>query len=192
VISTLLAIVSQLRISAGDPPSQAESEDVPASLLDGSEPSIVKTLAYNLAALAGGIVLLVGGTYSYMHGSHPAPSDYTWIAWSGPQVTGIISVGPAGTSLPFTIEYHEATSGEYQLAATWGSSTDPHSLATPVTLRLRPESTMNGRLAIPAPPGGCTYRVVVTLTRLHGASHLSWFINADVRGRAARANVCAG
>ena len=191
-ICTLLAIAAQLRIFARDRPIQVESENMPASLLDGSESSNVKALAYNLAAVAGGIVLLVGGTYSYIHGSHPEPSDYTWIAWSGPPVTGIISVGPSGTSLPFTIEYHEATSGEYQLAATWGSSTNPHSLAQPVRLRLRAESTMNGRLSIPAPPGGCTYRIVVTLTQLHGAAHRSWSINADVRGRAARANVCAG
>jgi hypothetical protein len=192
VICTLLAIAAQLRISVADPPPvQTESENIPASLLDGSESSIGRTLAYNLAAVAGGIALLVGGTYGYMHDSAPEPSDYTWIAWSGPQVTGIISVGSSGTSLPFTIEYHEATAGEYQLAATWGSSTDPHALAKPVRLRLRPESTMNGRLSIPAPPGGCTYRLVLTLTRLQGAAHTSWFINADVRGSAAPANVCA-
>lgn len=191
-VCTLLAIAAQLRIFARDRPIKAESENIPASLLAGSESSNVKVLAYNLAAVAGGIALLVGGTYSYMHGSRPEPSDYTWIAWSGPPVTGIISVGPSGTSLPFTIEYHAATSGEYQLAATWGSSTDPHSLAKPVSLQLRPESTMNGRLSIPDPPGGCTYRIVVTLTQLHGAAHRSWSINADVRGRAARANVCAG
>lgn len=192
VICVLLAIAAQLRISLENLPTQAESEDIPASLMDGSESSVVKTLAYHVAAVAGGILLLVAGTYSYVHGSLPAPADYTWIAWSGPQVTGIISVGPSGTSLPFTIEHHEATSGEYKLAATWGSATQPHSLAKPVTLQLGPEGTLNGRLSIPAPPGGCTYRLVLTLTQLHGVAQKSWFINADVRQREARVNVCAG
>ena len=146
------------------------------SLLDGSESSTVRTFGYHVAALAGGILLLVGGTYSYLQGSLPAPSDYTWIAWSGPQVTGIISVGPSGRSLPFTIEHHEATAGEYKLTATWGSSTHPHSLAKPVTLQLAPEGTLNGWLSIPAPPGGCTYHLVVTLTQLHGSAQKSWFI----------------
>jgi hypothetical protein len=186
-----LAIAAQLRISTENLPIQAESEDIPVSLLDGSESSVVKTLCYHVAAVAGGILLLVGGTYSYVHGSLPAPADYTWIAWSGPQVTGIISVGASGTSLPFTIEHHEATSGEYKLTATWGSSTQPHALAKPVTLQLAPERTLNGRLSIPAPPGGCTYRLVVTLTQLHGAAQKSWFINADVRQRGARVNGCA-
>jgi hypothetical protein len=191
-ICVLLAIAAQLRISTADLSIQAESEDIPVSLLDGSEPGVVKTFGYHFAALAGAILLLVGGTYSYAHGSLPAPAGYTWIAWSGQPVTGIISVGPSGTSLPFTIEHHEATSGEYQLTATWGSPTQPHSLAKPVTLQLAPGGTLNGRLSIPAPPGGCTYRLVVTLTQLHGAARKSWFINADVRQRAARVNVCAG
>jgi hypothetical protein len=190
-ICVLLAIAGQLRISAEDPTIQAESEDIPVSLLDGSEPSVARTFGYHVAAVAGGILLLVGGTYGYTHGSLPAPAGYTWIAWSGPPVTGIISVGPSGTSLPFTVEHHEATSGEYKLTATWGSSTRPHSLAKPVTLHLGPEGTLTGRLSIPAPPGGCTYRLIVTLTQLHGAAKRSWFINADVRQRGARVNICA-
>ena len=191
-ICALLATIAQWRIAYEGQPIQVESEDIPASLLDANESTFLKTLGYNIAAVAGGILLLVGGTYSYMHGSHPEPDDYTWIAWSGSPVTGIISVGPSGTSLPFTIEHHEAASGEYQLTATWGSSTNPHSLAKPVKLQLGPESTMNGRLSIPSPPGGCTYRLVVTLTQLHGVARNSWFINADVGQRGARVNACAG
>jgi hypothetical protein len=191
-LCVLLAIAAQLRISTENLPIEDGSEDIPVSLLDGSESSVVKTVGYHAAAVAGGILLLVGGTYSYVHGSLPAPADYTWIAWSGPQLTGVIAVGPAGASLPFTIEHHAATAGEYRLTATWGGPAQPHSLANPVTLQLAPEGTVNGRLSIPAPPGGCTYRLVVTLTQLHGAAQKSWFINADVRQRGARLNVCAG
>jgi hypothetical protein len=191
-ICVLLAIAAQVRVFTESVTVQGEPDDIPASLLDGSEPSVGRTLGYHVAAVAGGILLLAGGTYNYAHGSLPAPADYTWIAWSGPQVTGIISVGPSGASLPFTIEHHEATAGEYKLTATWGSSTHPHSLAEPVALQLGPERTLNGRLSVPAPPGGCTYRLVLTLTQLHAAAQKSWFINADVRQRGAQVNVCAG
>lgn len=153
-----------------------------------------RSAVYCLVALAMGTALLTGGTYAYAGVPHPAPAGFTWIAWTGTPGatgtpgTGTIAVGPAGTRLPFQIVHHEPTQGTYRLAATWSGLTGRqeltgagHALAKPVTMRIGPGETVDGTLAVPAPPGGRTFRLVVTLTAVGTSTPGTWSVNADVR-----------
>lgn len=191
VICAGLTAGAQRRVSASGIASPDMWVGYPVSSLDDDESGSFKAVGFTLAALIAGVLLLVGGTYSYMHGPHPESAGYTWIAWSGPQVTGTIEVGKSGTVLPFQIEHQEQTTEEYQLTATWTGGGAVHLLAKPITVQLGPGKSMDAELTMVAPPGGCTYRVVVTLTQLKELHPQNWSINADVRQRGARLNLCA-
>ena len=186
VLCAPLAAVAQLRLLR-----RARTPRDAAGRAPSGRPGAVRRAGYTLAALGFGAALLGTGTYVYQHAPRPATVGYTWIAWSGPQVTAVIPVGSSGTTLPFQISHQEATADVFRLTAAWaGASGAQHSMATPVTLRIGPDKTMNGKLAIPAPPGGCTYRITVTLTQVGPAHPQSWSVNADVRQRAQAQHGC--
>jgi hypothetical protein len=174
----VLGVIAQARLLAGRPA--------------GSRPPVpLRGTGYAVAALAAGAGLLGGATYSYLHLPHPAPAGYTWIAWSGRQVKGVIAVGPGGTTLPFQIEHYQRGMASFDLTAAWTGTSQQHALARPVTLHIGPDKTMNGALSIPSPPGACAYRIVVTLTSQGSAHPRSWSINADVRAGTRRQQACA-
>src|SRR5271154_4091128 len=98
LICALLAAVAQVRLIRGRQGQPADVRDVRPRVQAG----------YSLAAVAAGAALLAGGTYGYLHVPHPVPVGYTWIAWSGAQVKGIIPVGGSGITMPFEIEHQQA------------------------------------------------------------------------------------
>lgn len=181
LICAPLAAMAQVRLIRGRPGPPADV---------GADRLRVKA-GYSLAAVVAGVALLAGGTYGYLHVPHPVPVGYTWIAWSGAQVQGIIPVGGSGITMPFEIEHQQADTAAFRLTAVWTGADRQHSLARPVTMRIGPDQTMRGALAIPPPPGGCTYRIVVTMTELGQVQPQSWSINADVRHQGQRQNACA-
>jgi hypothetical protein len=195
LICALLAFVAQCRLifaSPGNAGAPAGNAGAPAaSAQDVRETSAWMKAGYPLAAVAAGAALLAGGTYGYLHAPHPEPAGYTWIAWSGQQVAGVIPVGDSGLTMPFEIEHRQPDAAAFRLTAVWTGTGQQHAIAKPVSFRIDPDKTMRGVLAVPPPPGGCTYRVVVTLTELGVAHPRSWSVNADVRSRAHRQNACA-
>jgi hypothetical protein len=139
-----------------------------------------------IAAALAGVVLLAGGAYAWDHLPHPAPVGYTQLAWTGPAVTGARPVGSAGVTLPFQIVHREPDTAAFQISADWLSS-PPQSLAAPLKVTIGPNRTFRGTLFVPPLPGGCTYRIVVTLAGPRGAGQTAneqrtWSINVDVRG----------
>lgn len=140
---------------------------------------------YAAVALLAGAALLAGGALAYVRGPHPVPTGYTWLAWAGVRATGIIPVGPAGLTLPLQIRHEQPGTGEFRLSAGWASDADgkQHALAAPRTVKIGADKTMAARLTIPRPPGGCAYRVVVTLTELDTAHPQSWSVNVDVQAK---------
>jgi len=146
---------------------------------------------YAVVALLAGAALLGGGALAYVAGPHPAPAGYTWLAWTGVRTTGPIPVGPAGLTLPLQVRHEQPGTGTFRLSARWVSDADgkQHPLALARTVKIGPDKTMAARLTIPRPPGGCVYRVVVTLTELDTAHPRTWSVNVDVRARGRR--VCA-
>jgi hypothetical protein len=181
LICALLAAVAQVRLI----------RERPAGAAAPDQTNLRAEAGYSLAAVAAGAALLAGGTYGYLHAPRPAPVGYTWIAWSGPQVKGVMPVGGAGISLPFEIEHEESAAATFRLTAVWTEASRQRSLARPLTVRIGPDKTVHGSLAIPSPPGGCIYRVVVTLTEVGPTDPPSWSVNADVRNRAHPENACA-
>jgi len=192
-VSAVLAIViggRRLLGSQGRGRRVALKTDVPAPDLSAAEagsakiPAAVRGSAYNgIAAVVAGAALLAGGLYGYDHLPHPAPTGYTWIAWTGPRLAGAVAVGSAGTDLRFQIIHHRADPATFRLSATWlGIPSRP--LAKSLTLRIGPDRTFHGTLFIPPLPDGCTYRIAVTLTAAQQISPTrqpqSWTINADV------------
>jgi hypothetical protein len=191
LICVVLAAFAQVRLHTGFAADRRSEESLSMSAIDAGNRGSLRATWYAVAALAGGALLLIGGGYIYVHSPRPATADYMWISWTGPQVTGVVPVGTSGTQLPFEIQYHEPAPADFRLTASWTGLGAQHALATPVVLHLTPNGTTHGALTIPAPPGGCVYRIVVTVTRLGQVHPESWSINADVRrGHPAR-NVCA-
>jgi hypothetical protein len=140
------------------------------------------------------VSLLAGGLYAYDHLPHPPPAGYTWLAWTGPQIKGDISVGPAGTKLSFQIVHHQPDTAAFRLSALWESN-NPRPLASPVTVSVGPNRTFQGALLVPPLPDGCTYRIVVALTAARQLDPLTkkprtWSINADVRDPGKPAKTC--
>jgi hypothetical protein len=146
---------------------------------------------YAVAALAACGVLLGGAAYGYAKGPRPSPVGYTWLAWTGPRIDGVISVGRSGRTLPFVIRHEQSAAAEFRLTADWTGDGRQHQLAVPVTVRVGADKTVSGRLAIPQPPGGCAYRLVVSLTEIGAAHAQTWTINADVRRSSPGSAGCA-
>jgi hypothetical protein len=179
LICGLLATVTQVRLVREQP----DSAGAPAA-------GLRDRAGYPLASAAAGAALLAAGTYGYLHLPHPAPVGYTWIAWSGPRVEGIMPVRGSGVTMPFEIEHEEPAAATFRLTAAWTGSTQQYPLAKPLIVRIGPDKTVRGSLDIPPPPGACAYRIVVTLAELGPADPPTWSINADVRRQGKRPNEC--
>jgi hypothetical protein len=166
----------------------------PAAGADDTETSAVigRPGYYAIAAVAAGLLLLGGGTYAMEHVPHPAPTGYTWMAWTGMRIQGPIPIGPAGRKLPFQIVHRQTYATSFQLRATW-VGTHSRLLAGPVTLSIGPNRTVRGALFVPTLHNGCTYRIVLALIARQidplTKTRQKWSINADVRapGKSMRA-----
>jgi hypothetical protein len=192
IVTAALAIVAQARLmlesrgtrvpEAADPDlSEAEAaEDNQATRLV----AVRGSRYYAIAAVLAGMALLGGGVYAQDHLPHPAPVGYTWLAWAGPRVQGVLPVGPLGTKLTFQIVHHETGTARFELTAAWLGSR-PRTMAGPLSVTVGPNRTYHGTLLVPPLPDGCTYRIVLTLASSRGAgppasSPRTWSINADV------------
>lgn len=138
-----------------------------------------------LVAAIAGVILLASALYAYDRLPHPAPSGYTWMAWTGPRIDRAVAIGSRGSRLHFEIVHRQDGSGRFRLSAMWLAK-PAVPLAKPVTLTIGPNRKFNGVLFIPPLPDGCTYRIVVDLTAPRQIDPLtkkvqSWSINVDVR-----------
>jgi hypothetical protein len=139
---------------------------------------------YAAVAVLAGIGLLAGSLYAYDHLPRPVPVGYTWMAWTGPPITGDIAVGSSGTKVGFKIVHRQSETTSFRLTAAWlGSSSRP--LAKPLNLSIGPDKTFRAALFIPPLSNGCTYRIVVALTATRQMDPQTnrlrtWSINADV------------
>jgi hypothetical protein len=185
VACVILAVAAQWRLLRQG--SAQPAADVLSAI---DEPGGLARLApwYAAVALLAGAALLGGGALAYVRGPHPAPTGYTWLAWTGMRAHGIVGVGPAGRTLPLQIRHEQPGTGKFRLSAGWASDADgkQHALAAPRTITIGADQTVQVRLTIPQPPGGCAYRVVVTLTALGTAHPRSWSVNVDVRAEGRR------
>ena len=148
---------------------------------------------YAFFALVAGISLIAGGLYAYEQLPRPAPAGYTYVAWTGPRVSGPVKVS-AGTALRFQIVHRESVTTTFRVTATWAGS-PPRQLARPMVVSIGPDRTFTGRLVIPPLPDGCTYRIVVALTAARQISPLTrhpqlWSINADVHDPTQSTKAC--
>jgi hypothetical protein len=195
VASVPLAVLAEARLLFGRPtrgrraappkPEIVDPDLSDAEVRQAETPQTGKRAAYYaVAAVVAGVALLVGGLYAYEQLPHPAPTGYTWMAWTGPQIKGPVAMGPTGTDLRFQIVHHQADAATFRLSAMWlGSPSRP--LAKPLTLTIGPNQTFRGTLFVPPLPDGCTYRLVVALTTDHQIDPQikqlqTWSINADV------------
>jgi hypothetical protein len=193
-LSAALASVAQVRIMFGGPgrgrraappPETVEPDLSEAEALTASTPKAASGSAYyGVAAVVAGALLLAGGAYAYERLPHPAPAGYTWIAWTGPRISGPVALGSAGTDLRFQIVHHEPGTATFRLTAMWVGS-PPRALASPLTLTIGPDKTFQGTLFVPPLRDGCTYRIVVALTTAPETGPpvkqaQSWSINANV------------
>ncbi len=74
---------------------------------------------YSIVAAMAGVSLLAGGLYAYDRLPHPAPTGYTWMAWTGPAAQGDIAIGSTGTELSFQIVHHQSDNTTFKLSAWW-------------------------------------------------------------------------
>jgi hypothetical protein len=192
IFSAVLAIVAEVRLLLG-PGRGRRAFRKPETLdsdLSDAEAGDTETSAakgggyYALVAVVVGVSLLAGGLYVYDHLSHPAPTGYTWMAWTGAPINGDIAVGSVGKELRFEIVHHQSETTTFRLSAVWLGS-PPRPMAKALTLSIHPNQTFRGALFVPPLPDGCTYRIVVALTSGQQIDPLTqkpqtWTINADV------------
>lgn len=194
VFSAVLAVVVQARVVLGWQGRGRRAADRPVSTgpgLSDDESDDARTLAakgrgyHGILAVVAGVSLLAGGLFAYDDLSHPAPTGYTWMAWTSPHVRGDVPVGSAGTELHFQIVHHQSDRTTFRLSAVWLGSPS-RAVAKPLTFSIGPDHTYKGALFVPPLPDGCTYRIVVALTAAMQADprdtkSRTWSINADVR-----------
>ena len=194
IVSAVLAIVAETRLLLGWPGRGhrvAGQPETPDPDLSDAEANVAKTRAatrregyYAILATIVGVSLLGGGLYAYDHLPHPAPTGYTWMAWTSPQIKGDIAIGSAGAKLGFQIVHHQSDTTNFRLSAVWlGTPSVP--LAKSLTLSIGPNRTFRGAIFVPPLPDGCTYRIVVALTATRQIDPLTkkpqtWSINADI------------
>ena len=195
VVSVVVAVVAQARLLLGRPGRgrrAARKQETPDPDLSDDEVIHTGTSAvvrgkgrYAVLAVVAGAGLLAGGSYAYEHLPKPAPTGYTWMAWTGPRVNGNITIGSAGTELSFQIVHRQSDTTTFRLSAAW-AGVPPRPLAKPLILTIGPNKIFKGRLFVPPLPDGCTYRLVMALTDVRHISPPThetgtWSINADVR-----------
>lgn len=194
LVSTVLAIIAETRLLLDQPGSGRRARAKP----EGRDPDVSDTEVrdvsaltaaketpyYAIMAVVAGVGLLAGGLIAYDQLSHPTPTGYTWIAWTGLPPHGDVAVGASGTELHFQIVHQQSDTARFRLTAAWLGST-AHPLAKPLTLTMGPNQTFRGALFVPPLPDGCTYRLEVALTAAHQINPLTkkpqtWSIDADV------------
>jgi len=201
-VCAVLAVLAQARILIKRPaesgqvplPSGPADADLPDAQTNTPEMSAPGSRYAAIAAIIGGLGLLAGGAYAIDHLPHPAPAGYTWIAWTGPKVTGAVSISPAGTTLPFQIIHQQPDTAAFRLEAQW-VGTRSRLMAGPLAVTIGPDRTFSGHLYVPPLRNGCTYRIVLTLTATQPAANpaddpQTWSINADVRDPAKSTKTC--
>jgi hypothetical protein len=203
-VSAALAIVAEARLLLERPergrravrklevlnPDQSDAEANDAEMPAGTGgPGY-----YSIAAVVAGVALLAGGLFAYDHLPRPASVGYTWLAWTGPPITGDIAISSAGTKLSFEIVHHEPDTTTFNLSAAWlGSLSTP--LAKRLTFSIGPNQNFRGTLFVPPLPSGCTYRIVVSLTAARQIDPMTrkpqtWSINADIRDPSKSSKMC--
>jgi len=203
-VSAALAIVAQTRLMLERPGRGrrvAATPVIPDPDLSEAETSEAGVPAaarhsgrYAFFAFVAGISLIAGGLYAYEQLPHPAPAGYTYVAWTGPQISGPVKVGASGTALRFQIVHREPVTTTFRVTATWAGS-PPRQLARPVVVSIGPDRTFTGTLVIPPLRDGCTYRIVVALAAAGQISPLThhpqlWSIDADVHDPTKSARAC--
>jgi hypothetical protein len=199
-VTAVLAAVAQTRMLLARRPAgrQGASGLAAAQARNGGrEPAATArrgSWGWVAVAVVAGTALLTGASYVQARLPRPAPAGYTWLAWAGPRINGVSTVGTHGTRLPFRIVHRESGTGTFRLRAQW-MGTPPRLLAAPITLLIGPGRTYRGALFVPPLPPGCTYRLVVTLTAVGKLDQLTlrpqiWTIDADVRARGRSAKAC--
>lgn len=202
-VSAILAAVAESRLLLSRPPAGRQGASAGpraragAGELGRPRLTTARTASWGwaAAAVAGGVALLGGGIYAQAQLPRPAAGGgYTWLAWTGPRITGVSTIGPHGIELHFQVVHHGSGTAAYRLRAIW-MSTPARSLTAPMTVRIGPYRTFHGALFIPPLPDDCTYRVVVTLTALRQLDPLTrhpqtWSVNADVHDRDKPARTC--
>ena len=77
---------------------------------------------YAAVAVLAGASLLGGGALAYAQGPHPAPTGYTWLAWTGERPDKVLQVGQSGLTLPVQIEHEQPGTETFRLTAGWSSA----------------------------------------------------------------------
>jgi hypothetical protein len=203
MISAVLAIVAEARLLFDRPGRGRRATRKPetlgpdlsdAEVEDAEAPASAGGGYYAIVAGIAGVALLAGGLYAYDHLPHPALTGYTFMAWTGPPITGAIVVGSTGTRLHFQIVHHQSVTTSFRLSADW-SGTPPRPLAKSLTFTIGPNRTFQGTLFVPPLPNGCTYRIVLSLTAIRHVNSLAknpqlWSLNADVHDPAMSHETC--
>lgn len=197
VVCAILAAAAEARLlrerQASSPvvgnPSERGSSTGPLGLAGKSSPYMVA------AAAVAGVALLCGGVYFYDRLPHPAAAGYTQLAWTQASDQGAIAIGPAGTTLSFTVMSRQPTQTHFRLSSEW-LGVPGRSLSKPVTFTLEPNKTLTGTLFVPPPSDQCTYRVEMTLVALGEKDPLTgqqptWSINANVHRLGKSGKACS-
>ena len=179
VVSAVLAFAAQARLVLGRQgtgrrvASKADATDPDLSQAEIDDASLPAPPSggwlYGILAVVVGVSLLAGGLYSYDHLPQPAPTGYTWIAWTGPRISGDIAVGSAGAELHFQVVHRQSDRTTFRLSAVWLGN-PPRPMAKPLTVSIGPDQTFHGSLFVPPLPDGCAYRLVVALTAARGSA----------------------
>jgi hypothetical protein len=204
IVSTALATVAQARIllvrqgrgrRAAPRYETPDPDEFDAEADDAGREAVASGAGYHsIVAIVAGMSLLAGGLYAYDHLPHPAPTGYTWMAWTGPPIKGDIAIGSVGIKLGFQIVHHQSDTTTFKLSAAWlGSTSRP--LAKPLTFSIGPNQTFRGALFVPPLPDGCTYRIVLALIAAQQIDPLTnrpqtWSINADVHDPGKSSKTC--
>lgn len=194
LVSAVLAIIAEMRLLLDRPgggrramcrPDAKDPDVSDTEVRDVNAPIAARgTPYYAVVAVVAGVGLLAGGLFAYDHLSRPAPTGYTWMAWTGLPPHGDVAVGASGIKLHFQIVHHQSDTTRFRLTAAWlGSTAQP--LAKPLTLSMGPNQTFRGTLFVPPLPDGCTYRLEVALTAAQQIDPLTrkpqiWSIDVDV------------
>jgi hypothetical protein len=203
VVTAVLAIVAETRLWLGrEGTGRRAAPKLAAADPDRSEAEALYTETagrkasgfYGILAVVAGVSLVAGGLYAYDHLPHPAPTGYTWMAWTSPQVKGNVAVDSTGVDLHFQIVHHQPDTTAFRLTAAWLGS-PPQLLTKPLTFSIGPDQTFRGTLFVPALPDGCTYRIVMALTATKYIDPLTkkpqtWSIDADVRDPSKSTKTC--
>jgi hypothetical protein len=201
-LCAVLAVIAQARLWKERPPVGRRPAGRPGppdrdarSPNNNSDRTARITRLAPIAAIVTGVSLLLGSVYLYDHLPGPSNTGYTQLAWASTRENSPIAVGPEGSRLYFEIVHRQPRQEWFSLSAVWQGSS-ARAMATPLTLSIGPDATFRGDLFVPAPPGQCTFRLVITLTGINQVDPLTkhqptWSINANVYKSGKSPGACA-